>query len=104
MAVVGRNEGLDRSDDQRVGEALADPGPAEGAPAAGGGVVTRRPPTGAPRRTGYWMMMLMPSMRSAIPHVMRIRDSKNRAAGFLRIDKGALASLLNDVKSGRYDL
>ncbi|WP_344395737.1 DUF397 domain-containing protein [Actinomadura alba] len=35
---------------------------------------------------------------------MRIRDSKNRAAGFLRIDKGALASLLNDVKSGRYDL
>ncbi|WP_119728543.1 DUF397 domain-containing protein [Thermomonospora amylolytica] len=41
---------------------------------------------------------------AALPDVIGIRDSKNPAAGHLRVGRRHLAALLAEVKSGRHDL
>jgi hypothetical protein len=41
---------------------------------------------------------------AAVPGVVGIRDTKNRAAGYLQINKRDFASLLNEVKAGRHGL
>jgi hypothetical protein len=41
---------------------------------------------------------------AAVPGMVGIRDTKNRAGGHLQISKRDFVSLLNEVKAGRHDL
>lgn len=41
---------------------------------------------------------------AAIADVIGVRDTKNRAAGYLQINKRDFASLLNELRAGRHDL
>lgn len=41
---------------------------------------------------------------AALPGVVGVRDTKNRAVGHLQISRRVFASLLAEVKAGRHDL